>query len=179
MWHTLIYDQTFTKIIKFPWASDLLCALDWTPWHFEIFMVPCGWILCDSWSLIIKNLKCGFLSHAATLQNPCFCGFILKHMLLMVSDTKDTFLALCICTPLVWALFSWSTIDFEAMLSSCTDHISTHLPFGHNLQSKDNRIPLAFVTDIDRDHSSEGCSVSQHEWLFCNPLLSTGQSWFP
>ena len=180
MSHTLIYDQIFTKIIKFPLASALLCSLDWTPWHFEIFMVPSGWILSDSDDLLtIKHLKCGFLSHAATLHNQRLCCFILTHMLLM-SDMKDTFFGFTYLHSFGLGFFFLKYNRFwSGVVIVHRDHMRTCLPFGHNLQSKDNWIPLAFVADIDRDRCSEGCSVSQHEWLFCNPLLSSGQSWFP
>lgn len=56
----------------------------------------------------------------------------------------------------------------------------TNLPFGHNLQREDkpvalDRIPVSFVTDIDRDPSSEGYSASEHDWSSCNPPPSTAQ----
>lgn len=89
----------------------------------------------------------------------------------------------------IYSLFKFPSLQlvvfprfhFEAvLLSLCArDNMCTNLPFGHNLQREDNpvasdRIPVSFVTDIDRDPSSEGYSVSEHDWFFCNPSTAQG-----
>lgn len=86
---------------------------------------------------------------------------------------------LIIYFPLVFA-FPLSTIDLVIMHGS---HVYQFTLWTESSKERhclaNNRIPVQFVTEIDRDHSREGYSVSEHDWLFTSPLLSTGQSWFP
>ncbi len=91
----------------------------------------------------------------------------------------QNFLVLFICFILVFA-YPLNTID------SATVHYYHVYQFTlwtqsskERLCSVSNRIPVLFVSEIDRDCSSEGYSISEHDWLFCNSPLSSGQFWFP